>query len=278
MKYKEYRLEDGVYDLQGDGKLFADICYKNASEKNKLDLYMPSVKKEKYPVVIFVHGGGFIQSDKSHHLSGILNILQDGYAVVSVNYRLNNEMIYPENLQDCIDALTFLGENSKKFNLDNRKIILWGETHGGFLASAIGIQYHTTVNYKIAGVISFYAPIDLYAFHQYQISSNQLMKMGDRIADEVSFGKKGASLLSLLKSYDILSKIDGTQPPFYLLHGKKDSFVPLEFSYRFAETLAQNGVPLILDIVEDGTHGIDYYACEKHNKPIRKFINNRFLG
>ena len=190
MKYKEYQLADGVYDLQGDGQLFADICYKSASEKNKLDLYMPSVKKEKYPVVVFIHGGGFIQSDKSRHLSGILNVLQDGYAVVSVNYRLNNEMIYPENLQDCIDALTFLGENSKKFNLDNRKIVLWGETHGGFLASAIGIQYHTTVNYKIAGVISFYAPIDLYAFHQYQISSNQLMKMGDRIADEVSFGKK----------------------------------------------------------------------------------------
>lgn len=275
MEFKDYQLVDGKYDLLGDGICIYDIAYKSDSEKNKLDLYMPSIKKEKYPVVVFIHGGGFMGSDKGRHLTGILNCLQDGYAVASINYRLNDEAVYPTFVYDCVDAISFLASQDE-YHLDKDKILLWGETHGGFIASSIGIQYHTTDVYKLAGVISFYAPIDLYAYHKYQIDTNQVMKINDVILDEKSFGKKGDELLNLLKTYDVLSLIDGTQPPFYLLHGKKDTSVPIEYSYRFADTLKAKGVPCTLDIVEDGTHGIDFYACEKYNTPIRTFINNVF--
>lgn len=277
MKYKAYGLNNHEYDLDNDGQLISDIAYKTDSEKNKLDLYLPTQKKGKYPLVIFIHGGGLIKSDKSHHMSSILNVLQDGFAVASINYRLNNEVTYPEILKDCIDALIFLGINSKQFNLDKNKFMLWGETHGAYLADAIGIEYHTNPNYQIVGVISFYAPIDLYQFHKFQIDSGQLMKIDEEVADERSFGASGNHLLERLKSMDLLARIDGTQPPFYLLHGKKDDFIPLDFSYRFADCLASNGIPFIFNTPLNGTHGIDYYAKAEFNVPIRKFINNCFL-
>ncbi|MCV3296386.1 MAG: alpha/beta hydrolase [Oenococcus sp.] len=278
MIFKQYNFTEGKYDLQGDGRLVSDISYKNDSKRNKLDLYLPSIKKDKYPIVIFIHGGGFIKSDKTHHLSEILNVLQDGYAVVSLNYRLNDEVVYPENLEDCVDAINFLSQHSLDWHIDTQRIVLWGETHGGLLASQIGIQRHLSAFYRIVGVVSFYAPINLYEFHRVQINTGQLMKIGDQSADQLSFGEDNEDkLLKLLQSYDPLSDIDGTQPPFYLLHGEKDSFVPPAFSQRFADTLTRNGVPIILNFVPNGTHGIDFYDHEVYNIPIRKFINNCFI-
>lgn len=275
MKFKDYQLVDGKYDLLGDGTCIYDIVYKDESKKNKLDLYLPSIKKKQYPLVIFIHGGGFLGSDKGRHLTGILNCLQDGYAVASVNYRLNDEAIYPAFVDDCVDAIRYLATHDK-YPIDKNKIVLWGETHGGVIASTIGIKYHTLEEYKLAGVISFYAPIDLYAYHKYQIDTNQVMEVNGRIIDEQSFGKQGEELLELLKTYDVLSQIDGSQPPFYLLHGKKDTSVPIEYTYRFADILKEQNVSYVLDIVEDGTHGIDFYACEKYNTPIRLFIKKIF--
>ena len=274
MNLKEYKAVDGRYDLQEDGTCLYDIPYSDFSEKNKLDLYLPKSKKEWYPLVVFIHGGAFAKSDKGHHLSGVLNSLQYGCAVASVNYRLNDEVTYPDMLKDIMDAVRFL---AKRPDIDSEKIILWGETHGGYLACEMGICHHQAETYKLAGVISFYAPIDLYDFHKRQIASGQLMELNGVVVDEASFGASGEKLLMILKKHDLFHKIDGREPAFYLLHGKKDNHIPIEYSIRLAEALKEKQVDCVLDLVEDGTHGIDFYASEKYNQPVMEFIQ-RIVG
>ncbi|MEY8354579.1 alpha/beta hydrolase [Lachnospiraceae bacterium 54-53] len=269
MKLKEYKAVAGRYDLQNDGTCFYDIAYSDFSEKNRLDLYLPKIKKESYPLVVFIHGGAFAKSDKGRHIAGVLNSLQLGCAVASMNYRLNDEVRYPDMLKDCIDAVRFL---AKRPETDSEKIILWGETHGGYLACDMGINHHQDETYKLAGVISYYAPIDLYDYHKRQMASGRLMEVNGVIVDEASFGASGDELLDILKKQDLLHKIDGSEPAFYLLHGKKDDSIPIEYSIRLAEALKEKQVDCVLDLVEDGTHGIDFYAAEKYNLPVMEFI------
>ena len=100
---------------------YYDISYADRSENNKLDLYLPAEKKEKYPLAVFVHGGAFVKSSRSRHLSNILNCLLYGYAVASIDYRFNNEVTYPEIRRDCIDAFNYLANRPE---IDSEKIVL----------------------------------------------------------------------------------------------------------------------------------------------------------
>lgn len=277
MDYKEYKIENGTYNLLGNGTCLHDIKYAGYSEKNTLDLYIPTIKKESYPVVVFIHGGAFIKGDKSRHLAGVLHCLESGYAVASINYRLNDEGIYPIFREDCLEAIKYLAQHGKEYSLNPQQIVLWGDTHGGLIASEIGIKHHNTFDeFKVLGVISFYAPIDLYDFHKRQIDNNKIIKLDGIPADEKSFSARGTKLLEILKELDILKEINGSEPYFYLLHGKLDSHIPIEYTSRFADALKRKGVSYIMDLVEDGIHSIDFYENEKYNSNILHFLSTIF--
>ncbi|MCU0489585.1 MAG: hypothetical protein MUE67_11625, partial [Anaerolineales bacterium] len=75
----------------------ADLAYASLSEAQKLDLYLPTTGAGPFPLVIMVHGGGFMFGDKADGggLTGVDTLLAAGYAVASINYRLSGEAQYP---------------------------------------------------------------------------------------------------------------------------------------------------------------------------------------
>ena len=115
MSYLVYDHDESYnYDLHGNGTVLSNIAYSDISEMNLLDLYLPTQKAEKMPLVIYIHGGGFIRGDKTHHLIGILHALDRGYAVAGINYRTGEHTPYPALLEDCCDAIRFLKKNEEK--------------------------------------------------------------------------------------------------------------------------------------------------------------------
>lgn len=277
MEYIDFQKNtDGTYNLDGYGTAILDVDYDTKSDKNKLDIYLPTIKKDKYPVIVFIHGGGFVKSDKRRHLTNILNALQLGYAVVGLNYRLAPEVVYPTFLEDCLQGLNFLGQQADPYKIDKDKMILWGETHGALLACQLGIHHHQSENFTILGVISFYAPIDLYALHLGQKELGRLPKIDGVYMDELTFGAKGNLLLDKLKSSNPIPHIDGNEPSFFLTHGTLDDEIPLEFTHTFAEALKVKGVSCSVNIVDGGKHGMDYYATKERNEPVMNFIENTF--
>lgn len=278
MNYLNYSHDENYnYELHGNGVLTKDIEYNSLSKMNTLDLYIPTVQKEKYPIVIYIHGGGFQKGDKTHHLMGILHVLEKGYAVAAINYRTGLIEPYPAFLEDCCDGIKFLKKNAADYHLDKDKIILWGDTHGAYIASRIAIDGPKGLlddlvsefpqeTLDVNGVVSFYGPMDLYNFH--------LLK--DFKADIKTFNMEEKDLLEFLKFLNPIDNIDGSECPFYLLHGKLDLEIPQTCTYKFADTLKKYNVPHVLDMVEDGIHSIDFYAQEKYNVPILKFIEDVF--
>ena len=269
MELKLYKTAGEKFDIGNDGTVYYDISYADRSENNKLDLYLPVEKKEKYPLAVFVHGGAFFKSSRSRHLSNILNCLLYGYAVASIDYRFNNEVTYPEIRRDCIDAFNYLANRPE---IDSEKIVLWGESHGAYVSDDIVISCPDQLIFQPAGVVSFYAPIDMKDFFLYKEKHSEHVIVNGVENDSVTFGATGDALLAEMEKYAVLKNITGQEPPFYLLHGMQDDTIPYKYTKEFDAALTEKNVVHETYLVEEGIHGIDFYAVPKYNAQVLAFI------
>lgn len=114
-----------------------------------------SVGKE--PVLIYIHGGGFLAG----HLGMCDNLCrgiayQSSAAVVSVDYRLSPENKYPAGLQDCYSVLEWVYENAEELSIDKKRIVICGDSAGGNLAAACTLRNYNEKKEKIKLQILLY--------------------------------------------------------------------------------------------------------------------------
>lgn len=289
MAYQSYEHDDKYeWDLRGDGTLIADVAYRDASAANTLDLYLPTTGEKPFPVVVYVHGGGYVQGDKVHHLSPLLHVLARGYALACVNYRLSDEAPFPAVIQDVVDAVEFIQDNAGKWGLDAGRVLLWGETHGAYVTDRIAIDgpkgnldslgcRRPANSLSLAGVVSMYAPIDLAGYYRSKMADKRL-NLGPEIFASICdvFAQDADGLYPYLDAQNPLARIDGTECPFYLIHGELDDEIPHENTYALDAALTKAGVEHVTDIVEGGRHGLDYYDNERGTDPILRFIDHVF--
>ena len=125
-------------DVSHIRRKWLDLPYAGISPAQKLDIYLPAEGDGPFPVVLHIHGGGFDIGDKRDiHLMPFLQGLERGYAVVSVNYRLSGEAIFPAGLQDIKAAIRWLRANGEQYHLDGNRIAAWGGSAGGYYAAMI---------------------------------------------------------------------------------------------------------------------------------------------
>lgn len=101
---------------------------------HKLDIYYPEgADYKKLPIIIDIHGGGWIYGDKELNKYYCLELANKGYCVFNLNYRLVPDVTVNEQITDCNAALKFIAENYNDYNLEN--IMLTGDSAGGMLAT-----------------------------------------------------------------------------------------------------------------------------------------------
>ena len=108
------------------------------------DKQMPGVHSIP-PLVVYVHGGAWLEGDKEQNAA--IGMVDRGFAVASINYRLTKEAKFPAQIDDCRAAIRFLRENAEKFHYDGNRIGVFGNSAGGHLVSLLGL----TEDEKIAG-------------------------------------------------------------------------------------------------------------------------------
>jgi len=127
-----------------------DICYHAQPGKNRslqsLDVYAPAstLPNSLYPVVLFMHGGGWRASDKDDSLGVHANVCKAlagrGLVAVNVNYRLAPRVKYPEPVRDAAHALRWTMENIGEYRGDPERVFLSGHSAGGHLAALIALD------------------------------------------------------------------------------------------------------------------------------------------
>jgi acetyl esterase/lipase len=128
-------MELPTLDVSDIKRKYLDVPYSSQSKLNTLDIYLPDEGDGPFPTVVFFHGGAFTGGDKrDFQVAIVLDALERGFAVVSANYRLSPDTLYPYPLFDVKAAIRHLRANAGKYKLDADTFISAGTSAGAYYA------------------------------------------------------------------------------------------------------------------------------------------------
>jgi len=219
--------EDNI-DMKQFKKTVLNIHYaQNNHLHQTLDITYPSVGKAPYKVIVVFHGGGWRGGNKqSEKIASIFQATTQGYAVVSANYRFSYEVFWPKPLYDAKAVIRFLRANTYKYNLDTKKIVVWGASAGGHIVEMLGAtNYHPAyedlsmgnkyASSAVQGIVAWYGVADL----------RTLTKAGTPAADKImGFDVKAHKARTYYA--DPINLVTKNFPPILLVHGTYDKTVP----------------------------------------------------
>ena len=258
--------------------IYGNIPYNNDTlKKHLLDIYLPANAKGKLPLVVFIHGGGWVSNDKYADMGYMPNtvagMLNNGIAVASIDYRFAMEAVFPAILQDCNKAVSFLYDNADKYSLDKNKFALMGFSAGGHLASLMGTSQNNEVSnlyfpntyrdFKYKAVVDFYGPIDLVL-----LPGNE----DEKSPEALLIGATPLERPDLAKVASPITYIDKNDPPFLIFHGEKDNIVSNKQSKLFSAWLKYYGVKNELTIVKDAPHFGTMYDVDEIKDQVMTFL------
>lgn len=228
----------------------------------KVDIWYPNFPvKEKYPLVYFCHGGGWISGfrNQPNNVSWCKFLAGKGFAVASIDYRYGFKSTMTDILSDYTDGLDFLKLNSDRLKLDISNITLMGLSAGGHLSLLYSTYYSSLDDDRgkkymdgIRSVVGYYSPTDL---EDILIDDNK--SIFAKLALKQTL--KGSSI-EINDVYDFYSPIDyltKNMVPVLLAHGKEDNTVPFISSVKFIRQLIELDIPHEFLIHKKADHSFD---------------------
>ncbi len=253
----------------------ADVAYADTSATQKLDLYLPPGDGP-FPVVVNIHGGGFKLGDKSMVDAKLgQTLLDNGYAIASIDYRLSGEAPFPAAVLDAKAAIRFLRANAATYNLNPDKIAAFGQSAGGNLASMLGTSGDVPefddpalgspgTSSRVQAVINWFGPndfsqMDAQAKAQGCSSSDQGHNAADSF-ESLYLGVAVPDAPELVQQANPMSYITPDDPPFLIQKGDQDCTVPIENTKMLADALASAGLKAQYDLLTGAGHGDGWFS------------------
>ena len=272
-----------------------DISYCHSSQSQKLDIYFPNEKKhDLYPVIVYFHGGAFmIGTRKDDALEPMLRALEEGYVVVSADYRLSKEARFPAMLYDAKTVIRFIRSKAKEFEFDADRIAVWGPSSGGWLVSMLNVtfnnqgmedlsygyeEYSSRVNAEIdwCGPCGGFDKMDDY----FKKSHLGIADHNDPNSPESLFlGSPLERVKELCRLSSPITYISKDMAPVCIFHGSIDQVVPVEMSIDFAnaikEKAGENKIELHIEKAKLH-HGNPWYHERYVSDACLSFLNKVF--
>jgi len=230
-----------------------DIHYRQGtSGRWTLDLAMKKeLRGAPSPGIVVIHGGGWIEGDKSSFASnehGVPGNIEDfaavGFVAVTINYRLSGDAPFPAALEDCKCAVRWLRAHANEYHLDADHIGAFGNSAGGHLAMLLGMTSkdksqeaegpYQGYSSLVQAVVSDSGPIDL--LEQYR--SGALRQVCSRFMGGPPEGDRAAAY----RRASPADQINKEMPPLCLIYGVDDAQVPIETADQFVLALGRAGL------------------------------------
>ena len=239
--------------VPGAGSVLVDLAYAGDSPSQKLDLYLPAAGEAPYPVILAIHGGGFISGDKADgQITPVLEALGRGYAVAGVNYRLSGEATFPAAINDVKAAIRWLRAHAGEYRLDPSRFAAWGQSAGGNLAALAGTSgdlpalrgphpVNAGQSDGLQAVVDWYGPISfLHTDRDFRSAGFERPSAADPTSFlSVYLGAPLTEVPGKVRAADPITYITPDDPPVLIEHGAADGIVPYPQSSRFAKALAE---------------------------------------
>ncbi|GAB3517654.1 alpha/beta hydrolase [Arthrobacter monumenti] len=219
-----------------DVERISNIAYGDAGRRNRLDVYRNRSRTSGRPVLVHFHGGHFVSGAKNREsLPLIHRMASRGWVCISANYRLGPKASFPDYIVDAKRVLAWVREHGQDYGADSSTLFVAGNSAGGYLASFAALTTNKAefqpgfedADTSVAGAICLYG----------------------------YYGRTDSALRSTPAAH-----INADAPPFYIVHGDKDTMVPVEWAREFAGALDEvSHQPVIYTELPDAQHSFDYF-------------------
>jgi acetyl esterase/lipase len=239
--------------------LVADLVYSHAGGKPRFaDLYLPKTPQQKVPIVVWLHGGGWRFGDRRMAPDLSRFFAERGFAMVSIDYRLSEEAVFPAPIEDVKTAVRWIRSVADTFGLDGNHIGLWGSSAGGHLAACAALSpaeqfqgsEHPGLSSAVQAVVDGYGPVDFSLIDKERdqftpaavdvegIVVPDLLPAGHPESFESRFlGVPVDSSPEQVKLANPITYVHRGAPPFLILHGLSDRLIPWPQSRLLFEAL-----------------------------------------
>lgn len=225
--------------------LAKDIEYGNVEGRSlTLNLLRPRTRRAaKLPVIVWVHGGWWRAGTALARPELLVPLVEAGYIVAAIEYRLTPEAGFPAQIEDCKCAVRYLRAHAERLGIDTEHIGAWGSSAGGHLVALMGTAGDepglegnggwSGVSSRVQAVVDWYGPSDVLKVDKAFASAWE--------AAELLLGGPPEELMDLAAVANPITHISDACPPFLIMHGDQDSVVPLNQSELLHEALQRAG-------------------------------------
>lgn len=233
---------------------YLDVAYGTLPEQT-LDVYLPDEGDGPFPLIIYVHGGGWSMGTKTEGaLDCIIDARTMGYALITVNYRLAPKAVFPDFLYDVKTAVRWARAHAKEYGFDPDRFGMVGDSAGGHLTLMVGFtaghpEYEGEefgwpgVSSEVQAIIDMYGPSILTADKDELLAESGVPPIslgggGNANGKAPSiFDSAFTSDPRMLELISPITYVHRNIPPIMIQQGMRDPIVPMQHSTRLAEKI-----------------------------------------
>jgi acetyl esterase/lipase len=262
-------------------RVIRNVVYREVAGKTlKLDVAMPANHGASRPAVMQIHGGAWIIGDKREQGWPLIgHLAANGWVCFNVNYRLSPAATWPEHLEDLKFALGWIREHADEYGVDPSFIAVTGGSAGGHLTAMMGLTANDPEYQSgFEGVdTSVQAAIPIYGVFDFT----------NRLGTQLPTMRKSLLEPWIMKAFfdadpekfhraSPLDRIHSSAPPFFVIHGNRDTLAPVRDARLFVEELRNaSQSPVFYAELPGAQHAFDIFASPRTARMVDAVL--RFL-
>jgi acetyl esterase/lipase len=242
------KLPDGV-------EIVRDVEYGKGDDRPlRMHILHPkTLPKESMPVVVWMHGGAWTTGHRDGGINRLVPFAQRGYLCATIEYRFSQEAIFPAQIEDAKCAIRYLRTKAIDYHLDPDRIGVWGYSAGGHLAVLLGTSGQVKklegkggwpdASSRVQAVCSFAGPTDFLKWGN-DAHPAVVKLLGGKVNDVKERAAEASAITFVGKD----------MPPFLIVHGEKDTTVPVSQAESLHDALKKANADVKLHVIKGGGH------------------------
>src|SRR5262245_55354096 len=239
----------------------------------KLDVYRPRSRPSGCPTLLQIHGGAWILGSKNEQGIPLMrHLAARGWVCVSANYRLSPRATFPDHLVDLKRAIQWIREHGSEYGANPDFLVVTGGSAGGHLASLVALTANAPeyqpgfehVDTSVRACVPFYGVYDFTDRHGHYRNPALIRLLERRVMKKRLVDDRDA-----FDRASPMSCVAAGAPPFFVIHGDRDTLVPVDEARRFVDALSQAGVPVVYAEVPGAQHAFEIFPSLRTTFVIR---------
>ncbi|MCZ6807171.1 MAG: alpha/beta hydrolase [Deltaproteobacteria bacterium] len=266
-------------------KVTENIVYRRvAGTTLKLDVVAPAERVENRPAIMQIHGGSWIMGDKREQGWPLMSHLAaNGWVCFNLNYRVSPGATFPDHLVDLKHGIAWIREHADEWGIDPDFIAVTGGSAGGHLAALMALTANDPElqpGFEEADT-SVQAAVPIYGVYDFtsRLGENRLPFWYKRLESKIMKAFREEEPEKFRRASPV-EQIHPGAPPFFIIHGDRDTLAPVEEAREFVSELRDmSRAPVVYAELKGGQHAFDLFCSPRTSHmlvAVLKFLNSAY--